>query len=58
MKRDPKTGAPDFYAFARDYLHTYLPTVRTSEDHRHMSAWLTVFGLVRTVSGSRKPDFV
>ena len=27
MKRDPKTGAPDFYAFARDYLHTYLPTV-------------------------------
>ncbi|MHB8296865.1 MAG: tyrosine-type recombinase/integrase [Acidimicrobiales bacterium] len=28
MKRDPKTGAPDFYAFARDYLHTYLPTVQ------------------------------
>lgn len=27
MKRDAKTGAPDFYAFARDYLHTYLPTV-------------------------------
>ena len=27
MKRDPTTGAPDFYAFARDYLHTYLPTV-------------------------------
>jgi len=27
MKRDPKTGAPDFYTFARDYLHTYLPTV-------------------------------
>ena len=27
MKRDPATGAPDFYAFARDYLHTYLPTV-------------------------------
>ena len=27
MKRDPRTGAPDFYAFARDYLHTYLPTV-------------------------------
>jgi integrase/recombinase XerD len=27
MKRDPKTGASDFYAFARDYLHTYLPTV-------------------------------
>jgi integrase/recombinase XerD len=28
MKRDPKTGAPDFYPFARDYLHTYLPTVQ------------------------------
>ena len=27
MKRDPKTGAPDFYASARGYLHTYLPTV-------------------------------
>ena len=27
MKRDPATGAPDFYRFARDYLHTYLPTV-------------------------------
>ena len=27
MKRDRKTGAPDFYAFARGYLHTYLPTV-------------------------------
>ena len=28
MKRDPSTGAPDFYSFARDYLHTYLPTIR------------------------------
>ena len=28
MKRDPETGAPDFFAFARDYLHTYLPTVQ------------------------------
>ncbi len=27
MKRDPKTGVPDFYTFARDYLHNYLPTV-------------------------------
>jgi integrase/recombinase XerD len=27
MKRDPATGAPDFYSFARDYLHTYLPIV-------------------------------
>lgn len=28
MKRNPKTGSPDFYAFARDYLHAYLPTVQ------------------------------
>ncbi len=28
MKRDSKTGAPDFYIFARDYLHTYLPKVQ------------------------------
>jgi len=28
MKRDPRTGAPDFYGFARDYLHTYLSTVQ------------------------------
>lgn len=27
MKRDPDTGAPDFYQLARDYLHTYLPTI-------------------------------
>ena len=27
MRRDPKTGAPDFYTFARGYLHSYLPTV-------------------------------
>lgn len=27
MRRDPKTGSPDFYAFARDYLRSYLPTV-------------------------------
>ena len=27
MKRDSATGAPDFYTLARDYLHTYLPTV-------------------------------
>jgi integrase/recombinase XerD len=28
MTRDPKTGAPDFSTFARDYLHTSLPTVQ------------------------------
>ncbi len=27
MKRDPATRAPNFYRLARDYLHTYLPTV-------------------------------
>ena len=36
MKRDPRTDAPNFFAFARDYLHTYLPTVQTTlaEDDR------------------------
>ena len=28
MRRDPKTGAPDFFSFARDYLHAYLPKTR------------------------------
>ena len=28
MKRDPNTDTPNFYSFARDYLHTYMPTVR------------------------------
>jgi site-specific recombinase XerD len=28
MKRDPRTDAPNFYRFARDYLHAYLPTVQ------------------------------
>ena len=27
MRRDPTTGAPDFFTFARDYLHAYMPTV-------------------------------
>jgi integrase/recombinase XerD len=30
MRRDPKTGDPDFFSFARDYLHTYLPKVQQS----------------------------
>lgn len=29
MRRDTKTGAPDFFAFARGFLHTYMPTIRT-----------------------------
>ena len=28
MRRDPKTGAPDFFSFARDFLHAYLPKTR------------------------------
>jgi integrase/recombinase XerD len=28
MKRDPATGAPDLFSFARDYLHAYMPKVR------------------------------
>lgn len=30
MRRDPETGDPDLFGFARDYLHTYLPKVRQS----------------------------
>jgi integrase/recombinase XerD len=28
MKRDPDTDAPNLFAFARDYLHGYLPKAR------------------------------
>jgi len=28
MRRDPATGDPDFFSFARDYLHVYMPRVR------------------------------
>jgi integrase/recombinase XerD len=28
MRRDPKTDAPDFFSFARDYLHVYMPKAR------------------------------
>jgi integrase/recombinase XerD len=30
MRRLSETGAPDFFCYARDYLHTYLPKVRQS----------------------------
>ena len=30
MRRDPETGDPGFFGFARDYLHTYLPKVQQS----------------------------
>jgi integrase/recombinase XerD len=28
MRRDPQTGAPDFFGFARDFLHAYMPKTR------------------------------
>ena len=28
MKRDPRTDAPNLFAFARDYLHGYMPKVQ------------------------------
>ena len=28
MRRDPNTGTPDFFSFARDFLHAYLPKTR------------------------------
>jgi integrase/recombinase XerD len=28
VRRDPATGAPDFFSYARDYLHVYMPRVR------------------------------
>jgi hypothetical protein len=28
MKRDPETEAANFFAFARDYLHSYMPKAR------------------------------
>ena len=42
MRRDPQTGAPDFFGFARDYLHAYMP--KTRDCHRKRlrptgSAW-------------------
>lgn len=30
MKHNPDTGAPDFFVFARNFLHSYLPKVRKS----------------------------
>ncbi|MGH3396155.1 MAG: tyrosine-type recombinase/integrase [Streptosporangiaceae bacterium] len=28
MRRDPATGSPDLFSYARDYLHVYMPRVR------------------------------
>jgi hypothetical protein len=42
MKRDPDTDAPHLFAFARDYLHSYLPKARGLSRNRSRptgSAW-------------------
>jgi len=28
MRRDPATGNPDLFSYARDYLHVYMPRIR------------------------------
>jgi hypothetical protein len=44
MRRDPHTGAPDFFRFARDYLHAYpRPEGCHRKPLRHIgSAWSAV----------------
>ena len=37
MKRHSRTDAPDFWDLARDYLHNYLPVVRSAPIHRRVS---------------------
>jgi len=46
MKRDPLTRAPDFYRFARDYLHTYLSTVARRSPIAPTSALTTSTGRI------------
>ena len=35
MRRDPHTGAPDFFGFARDYLHAYMPEDQRTVTENH-----------------------
>ena len=47
MRRDPETGAPNLFSFARDYLHGYLPKVRGASRRRSRptgSAWNASWG--------------
>ena len=42
MRRDPATGNPDLFSYARDYLHVYMPRVRACHPRRSRptgSAW-------------------
>jgi hypothetical protein len=42
MRRDPQTGAPDFFGFARDFMHAYMPKTRGMSPKRLRptgSAW-------------------
>ena len=42
MRRDPQTDAPDFFSFARDFLHAYMPRPGDSRRKRLRltgSAW-------------------
>ena len=54
----PTTGAPDFFGFARDYLHAYLPTTRGCRRKRSRptgSAWNASWTTSPTTSTSNAP---
>lgn len=59
MKRDTKTSAPDFYAFARGFLHTYMPTIRglspkTVEAYRiSLECFITFLTETKHVEGAK-----